>query len=134
MPRGFLGATGELDEIELVIVLAEPGDPKGTEKYLDELAPSDTVRRVVDFVHETYVNQEDRRVHGKVQRVIRWFFDRWFRGINFEVRLEPVHPAGEPRSTRHRAFTSSRHRVNPLVRSTPQSIRAPGARGPGAWL
>ena len=73
MPRGFLGATGELDEIELVIVLAEPGDPKGTEKYLDELAPSDTVRRVVDFVHETYVNQEDRRVHGKVQRVIRWF-------------------------------------------------------------
>ena len=90
MPRGFLGATGELDEIELVIVLAEPGDPKGTEKYLDELAPSDTVRHVVDFVHETYVNQEDRRVHGKVQRVIRWFLDHWFRGINFEGQLRRV--------------------------------------------
>ena len=50
-----------------------------------------------------------------------------------QVRLEPVHLAGEPRPTRHQASTSSRHRVNPLVRSPRQSIRAPGARSPGAW-
>ena len=50
-----------------------------------------------------------------------------------QIRLEPVHPTGEPRSTRHRAFTSSRHRVHPFVRSTPQSMRVPCARGPGAW-
>ena len=90
VPRGYLGATGDLDDVELVIVLAEPGEPKGTEKYLDELAPSETARRVVDFVHETYVNQEDPRVHGKVQRVIRWFLDQWFPGVDFEQQMRRV--------------------------------------------
>ena len=90
VPRGFLGATGELDEVELVIVLAEPGDPKDTEKYADELPSSDTVRRVVDFVHETFANRKDRRVHGKVQRVIRWFLDCWFGDMDFEHQLRRV--------------------------------------------
>ena len=90
VPRGFLGATGELDEVELVIVLAEPGNPKGTEEYADELPPSDTVRHVVDFVHETYAKREDRRVHGKVQCVIRWFLDCWFPGMDFEQQLRRV--------------------------------------------
>ena len=31
VPRGFLGATGELAEVELVMVLAEPGEPKRAE-------------------------------------------------------------------------------------------------------
>ena len=38
-----------------------------------------------------------------------------------QVRLEPVHLAGEPRSTRHQAFTNSRHRVK-SPRSFPTSI------------
>lgn len=71
MPRGFLGGTGELDEVELVIVLAEPGDPKGTEMYADGLAPSDTGRCVVDFVHQTYANREERRVHGNMMNLWR---------------------------------------------------------------
>lgn len=55
VPRGFLGATGELDDVELVMLLAEPGNPKHTETYVDDLDPADMVRRVVDFVHWTYV-------------------------------------------------------------------------------
>ena len=89
VPRGYLGATGELDEVELVIVLAEPGDPKRTEKYVDDLPPSDMVRRVVDFVHGTYVDR-DKPVHGTVQRVIRWFLDHRFCGMNFEQQLRRV--------------------------------------------
>lgn len=33
VPRGFAGATGELNEVELVLVFAEPGDPKPDETH-----------------------------------------------------------------------------------------------------
>ena len=33
VPRGFRGATGSIDEIELVLVFAEPGDPHPHEKH-----------------------------------------------------------------------------------------------------
>lgn len=33
VPRGFLGACGELSEVELVLVFAEPGDPQAGEKH-----------------------------------------------------------------------------------------------------
>ena len=33
VPRGFVGAFGRLDEIKVVILLAEPGDPHGVEAY-----------------------------------------------------------------------------------------------------
>lgn len=32
-PRGFLGATGRIEDIELVLVFAEPGDPHPNEKH-----------------------------------------------------------------------------------------------------
>ena len=49
-----------------------------------------TVRRVVDFVHQTSANREERWVHGKVQRVIRWFLDCWFGRMDFEQQLRRV--------------------------------------------
>lgn len=33
VPRGFLGACGELSEVELVLVFAEPGNPHNEEKH-----------------------------------------------------------------------------------------------------
>jgi len=33
VPRGFLGATGSLEEVELVLVFAEPGDPHVGERH-----------------------------------------------------------------------------------------------------
>ncbi len=33
VPRGYLGATGSLDEVELVLVFAEPGDPQPDEQH-----------------------------------------------------------------------------------------------------
>lgn len=37
VPRGFYGATGELSEVKLIMVLAEPGDPKPGESHEDEM-------------------------------------------------------------------------------------------------
>src|SRR5437763_10943031 len=33
VPRGFLGACGELSEVELLLVFAEPGDPHVGERH-----------------------------------------------------------------------------------------------------
>ncbi len=33
VPRGFVGALGQLEEVKVVILLAEPGDPHGVETY-----------------------------------------------------------------------------------------------------
>jgi uracil-DNA glycosylase len=33
VPRGFCGATGALEEVQLVLVVAEPGDPQPVERY-----------------------------------------------------------------------------------------------------
>ena len=33
VPRGFVGATSSLDEVQVVILFAEPGDPYGSDPY-----------------------------------------------------------------------------------------------------
>ena len=43
------------------------------------------VRRVVDFVHWTYVDR-----HGIVQCVVRWFLDRLYCGMDFDNQLRRV--------------------------------------------
>ena len=42
-PRGFIGALGDLDEVQLVIVVAEPGDPFVS----DRLGIADSPRKLV---------------------------------------------------------------------------------------
>ena len=76
---------GELAEVEFVIVLAEPGNPKPAEGYLGSVAPAALVRRVVDFVHGTHVERD-----GAVQCIVRWFLKRRFPGMDFDEQLRRV--------------------------------------------
>lgn len=74
VPRGFNGATGDLEEVELVLVFAEPGDPHKNESHtgIDTVIPyaiecfkigkdqfHRNVRHVLDLCWpgETYDNQ-----------------------------------------------------------------------------
>ena len=59
--------------------------PGHEDAYVDDLDPADMVRRVVDFVHWTYVDR-----HGIVQCVVRWFLDRLFCGMDFDDQLRRV--------------------------------------------
>jgi hypothetical protein len=34
IPRGFIGATGKIEEVQLVLIAAEPGNPLSTESYV----------------------------------------------------------------------------------------------------
>jgi hypothetical protein len=49
VPRGFTGAFGTLDDIELVLVVAEPGDPFHDESYSPESSPAEQIEKIAEF-------------------------------------------------------------------------------------
>jgi hypothetical protein len=50
VPRGFIGATGSANEVELVLITAEPGDPLSDEMY-DEQTPSAMLARTCSHAY-----------------------------------------------------------------------------------
>ena len=54
IPRGFLGATGTLEDVRVVMVLAEPGDPQHFEQYDSSLDPKGMLKSAVRFVYGCY--------------------------------------------------------------------------------
>ena len=52
VPRGFRGATGRLDEIELVLIYAEPGDPQPGEKH-------DGLASAYEFANHSFIAGTD---------------------------------------------------------------------------
>jgi hypothetical protein len=47
--RGFTGAFGRLEEIELVLVVAEPGDPFHDERYPEGGSPTEYIDKIGEF-------------------------------------------------------------------------------------
>jgi hypothetical protein len=55
VPRGFIGALGELDEVEAVLVIAEPADPKPGESHVVvESDPVATIEGICRFVYDCF--------------------------------------------------------------------------------
>ena len=76
VPRGFCGATGELSEVVLVLVTAEPGDPHDQESH-----PADTeaaVRSTFEYAYRCYQNGKDQ-YHRNIRAILDLCFpDRSF--------------------------------------------------------
>lgn len=51
VPRGFTGAFGELAEVKLVLVMAEPGDPHLSEAYPDTAAPREILESACRYAY-----------------------------------------------------------------------------------
>lgn len=49
IPRGFTGAFGTLDDVELVLVLAEPGDPFHDEQYDPASSPAERIEELAEL-------------------------------------------------------------------------------------
>lgn len=77
IPRGFLGATGELSEVELVLVFAEPGNPH----------PGDHQTMEEALVHAYHSFKTGR---GVFHQKARAFFDLCWPGLTFEDQLRRV--------------------------------------------
>jgi hypothetical protein len=81
VPRGYLGALGSLDEVELVLVVAEPGDPLPGERY-EGTAPAEFLDQCAETVYRIF----DRR-RDLFHRNIRWILDLCFPDLVFSQQL-----------------------------------------------
>jgi len=70
MPRGFCGATGTLDEVEVVFIVAEPGDPHPSEAYEAEASPFEKLSRVYQYVYQCFETGHDQ-FHRNVRDILR---------------------------------------------------------------
>jgi len=77
IPRGFMGGTGALSEVEVVLVFAEPGDP----------TPGDheTLHEALSHAYRSF--QSGR---GVFHQKARLFFDLCWPGIAFDEQMKKV--------------------------------------------
>jgi hypothetical protein len=84
IPRGFCGATGSLEQVVLVLVCAEPGDPHPTECHLRK-SPEDLLRSAYDYAYECFRIRKDP-FHSKIRLILDLCWPR----LPFEAQLERV--------------------------------------------
>ena len=87
IPRGFLGATGELEEVEAVFVFAEPGHPMPDEhgEYSESLSPEEYIQLTTDFAYVCFSREVDE-MHVNV----RYILNEIWPSLSFEEQLKKV--------------------------------------------
>ena len=85
MPRGFLGATGKLSDVEGVMVFAEPGHPLPGEKYSNEDESLALLTSGLRHTYEAFATGTDL-----FHRNVRWFMSRLYPGLSFDEQLRHV--------------------------------------------
>lgn len=77
IPRGFLGATGKLSDVELVLVFAEPGDPQpGDHQTMDEAL--------------AHAYRSFKSGNGVFHQKARAFLDLCWPGLAFDDQLKRI--------------------------------------------
>lgn len=81
VPRGYLGARSTAEDVRLVLVFAEPGDPQPGEVYSNE-RPDEMIAAVTDTAYRCFSNGQDL-----FHRNVRWFLSQAFPGLTFDDQL-----------------------------------------------
>ena len=82
VPRGFLGATGEPKEVEVVMVFSEPGDPHEDESYDADLAPQGLLRSAMRHTYNCFHSHAD-----PFHKNVRWFMSEIYPDLTFDQQL-----------------------------------------------
>lgn len=82
VPRGFCGATGDLADVDLVLVCAEPGDPHPSERYDGQAAPAEIMRASSAYVYRCLRDGQDL-----FHRNVRLILDLCFPDVPFDEQL-----------------------------------------------
>ena len=82
VPRGFCGATGALREVQLVLVVAEPGDPHADEVYAPQASPSKLFKKVCRYVYGCFAHGTDQ-----FHRNVRHILDHCWPDLSFDRQL-----------------------------------------------
>ena len=69
VPRGFGGATGELDDVRLVVVSNGPTDPIAGESYSG--SPDDDLKKILT---SEYMFDETQGIHKNLRLFLNWVF------------------------------------------------------------
>jgi hypothetical protein len=83
VPRGFCGATGRLEDVELVLVCAEPGDPHDQESHAPSGCALDRLRSAHEYAYDCFKNSKDL-----FHRNIRYILDSCFPKLSFDDQMQ----------------------------------------------
>ena len=82
VPRGFCGALGHPSEVELVLVIAEPGDPHQRESYPAELSREELFEQVCCYVYSCFESGKDQ-----FHRNVRYILDSCWPDSSFHEQM-----------------------------------------------
>jgi len=85
IPRGFIGATGKPEDVEVVMVFSEPGHPHHGEGHDSNASPIDLMRSGMAHVHKCYKTRTDT-FHSNV----RWFMSQLYPNLTFDEQLRHI--------------------------------------------
>ena len=85
IPRGFLGATGKAEEVEVIMLFAEPGEPHGNESYGPNLDPKSLMESCINHTYTSMNNGTDQ-----FHRNVKWFLNELFPGRSLVEQLRHV--------------------------------------------
>lgn len=85
IPRGFLGAPEKVDDVEVVIVFAEPGFPQPGESYEPTQTPDEFLSSTLEYVTSAFATGMNQ-----FHRNARWFLDELYPELAFEQQLKRV--------------------------------------------
>ena len=85
LPRGFLGATGEPEDVEVVMVFGEPGRPHDGEVYDAHSGPESLLRSGMQYTYNCHQSGKDQ-----FHKNVRWFMSEIYPGLTFDQQLRRV--------------------------------------------
>jgi len=85
IPRGFVGATGTLEQVEAIFVSAEPGHPQSFEKYENSATSGGLLMEAIKTAYHCFSERKDI-FHKNTCR----FLDKMWPNQSFDEHLEKV--------------------------------------------
>lgn len=85
IPRGFLGATAELEDVEVVMVFSEPGHPNPAEGYDPAASPNELLASGVGRTYYAFATGLDL-----FHRNVRQFMSQLYPQLTFDQQLRHV--------------------------------------------
>lgn len=85
LPRGPLGATGEPEDVEVVMVFSEPGRPLDGERHDPDSGPEGLLRSAMQHTYNCYSAQIDQ-----FHRNVRWFMSEILPELTLDQQLRHV--------------------------------------------
>lgn len=85
IPRGYVGATGAPEDVEVIMVFSEPGHPHPGESYDESLGPDGLMAACTSHAYHSFKDGTDL-----FHRNVRWFISQLYTELTFDEQLKRV--------------------------------------------